>query len=386
MKNYYKYDLILEIGVQQLNRKHIMNDLYLTRVTLIGNIKENDEEAWREFCVFYWDVITGWARRMGCSDAVAKDVFQETIVSLMRQLPKFDYDLKKGRFRAFLKTIVKRRVYDIYRKEGRYVNPVPEDSEGTDSDIAVFDKIIQKNSKNEITYDSDLIWLDSILKLAIKNVAENMDPTTYLSFKLYVLEERPVEEVINATRIDKIGTVYQHKSRFLSALKKEFYNLIEAGEGENLDISKVGEKLFNQTLSHVVSGRTDLKTTIVDNKISDVLMERLNIVRSLIDDLKLSEETRDNVLIILEKNKEKSVKLKSNISIGRLEKNEIQFDYDDVSSLHATLAMDENNEIVLKDEFSTNGTFLNGERINEPKKIIKGDIIQVGSEAAIVLI
>ena len=363
-----------------------MNDLYLTRVTLIGNIKENKEEAWNEFCVFYWNVIIGWARQLGCSDAVAKDVFQETVVSLMRQLPNFDYDIGKGRFRSFMKTIVKRRVYDIYRREGKYVSLADPESDDF-SDIAILDKLQYEQKKQEITYDSDLIWMDSLLKKAVRIVSEKLEPTTYLSFKLYVLEERPVEEVIKATGIDKIGTVYQHKSRFLSALKDEFYVLVKATCEENeINISQHGDKLFSQILSRVVEGRNDLKTTIVDNLPPEEMFSRLQIVKEISHELNLNDELTPSYLIVIENGKKETKLLDKNLIIGRTENSDILLDYDDVSSMHATIEYKENKKVILKDEYSTNGTYLNGNKISEPVTVISGDIIQIGSNAAIILI
>ncbi|HJO94725.1 MAG TPA: sigma-70 family RNA polymerase sigma factor [Victivallales bacterium] len=365
-----------------------MNDLYLTRVTLIGNIKENKEEAWNEFCVFYWDVITGWARRLWCSDAVAKDVFQETIVSLMRQMPNFDYDVGKGRFRSFMKTIVKRRVYDIYRKEGKYVNFSSSDNDSDNSsDISFLDKLQYEHKKQEITYDSDLVWMDSILKKAIRIVAEKLDPKTYLSFKLYVLEERSVEDVIKATGIEKIGTVYQHKSRFLTALKNEFYALLNSTSEENeINFSQHGDKLFSQTLSSVIEGRIDLKTTVIETLPPEEMISRLNIVRKLISEINLNEEYGTHVLIFIENSRRKIVHLDKKITIGRSLRVDIQLDYDDISSIHATIENNKNEEVILKDEYSTNGTYLNGNIISSPVKLTAGDIVQIGSNSVLILL
>ncbi len=206
-----------------------MEDLYLTRITLLNNIKDNKEEAWTEFCAFYWDVITGWARKFGCSEAVAKDIFQETVVSLMKQLPYFEYDTDKGKFRAFIKTIVKRRVYDIYRKEKKYINLDynKDNDEGTSED-KLFDKLINEYTDPNNSAKYDLVWMDSLVRQAIRISSTKLDPQTYQSFKLYVLEERPVEDVLKQTGIETIGAVYQHKSRFLTSVKNEFYTLIRS--------------------------------------------------------------------------------------------------------------------------------------------------------------
>ena len=76
-----------------------------TRLTLIQKVKDPDnEEAWFEFHQLYWDLVIGWARMYGCSETLAQDVFQETMVNLLRNLSDFDYDRDKGHFRSYLKT------------------------------------------------------------------------------------------------------------------------------------------------------------------------------------------------------------------------------------------------------------------------------------------
>ena len=55
-----------------------------------------DAEAWKQFYQFYWEVITGWAQRAGCDYARAQDIFQETMICLMRKLQKFDLLFANG--------------------------------------------------------------------------------------------------------------------------------------------------------------------------------------------------------------------------------------------------------------------------------------------------
>ena len=366
-----------------------MKDQFLTRVTLLGNIKENKEEAWNEFCVFYWDIIIGWAKQLGCSDTVAKDVFQETIISLIRQLPNFTYDLDKGRFRSFIKTIVKRRVYDIYRKESKYVRITNHD-DGTESDIAsdiaAIDKMHYKGKVPDLAYDSDLVWIDSLLKKAIKLTAEKLDPKTYQSFKLYVLEEKPVEEVVQSTGIGQ-GTVYQHKSRFLSTLKKEFYKLInETSERGEVNIDKQGEKIFSQALAKVVEGRIDLKTTFLVSTPPEKLLNRLKIVKEIINELEENANAYKNALVVIENGKKNTYEISDSTTIGRAKASDIILDYDDVSTVHASILKDKNSNFTIMDTDSSNGTYLNGKRLEQTKKLISGDIIQIGANSAMVFI
>ena len=67
------------------------------------------------------------------------------------------------------------------------------------------------------------------------------------------------------------------------------------------------------------------------------------------------------------------------LTIGRLRNNDIVIDDQSVSRSHATLIIN-GNEYSVRDMGSTNGTFINGMRINGLSNLKKNDILKVGSE------
>lgn len=67
----------------------------------------------------------------------------------------------------------------------------------------------------------------------------------------------------------------------------------------------------------------------------------------------------------------------SPMTLGRVEDNQIEINHNSVSSSHAELVFDE-NDYVVRDLESTNGTRVNGERINE-QKLRKGDNVRFGN-------
>lgn len=66
------------------------------------------------------------------------------------------------------------------------------------------------------------------------------------------------------------------------------------------------------------------------------------------------------------------------LRIGRWMDNEIVLDAPGVSRYHATLAYDGGSQPVLTDIGSTNGTFVNGELLDEPRPISSGDLVSLG--------
>lgn len=70
--------------------------------------------------------------------------------------------------------------------------------------------------------------------------------------------------------------------------------------------------------------------------------------------------------------------LRGTITIGRKEGNTIKLDDQYASGNHAKIIV-KNNEIVIEDLNSTNGVFINDERVNGYAKLRANDLIRIGS-------
>ena len=66
------------------------------------------------------------------------------------------------------------------------------------------------------------------------------------------------------------------------------------------------------------------------------------------------------------------------ISLGRSKDNDITIDDDSVSRHHATI-IQSSSGIVINDNGSSNGTFINGNRINQESVLKKNDILKLGT-------
>lgn len=66
--------------------------------------------------------------------------------------------------------------------------------------------------------------------------------------------------------------------------------------------------------------------------------------------------------------------------IGRNPMSQIKYSFDDVSDKHAYICKKSNGEIVLIDNNSTNGTYVNGYKINSPYVLKKGDHVLISNK------
>src|SRR4029079_2682188 len=89
--------------------------LQATRNSLIERLGNWEDRArWQEFFDTYWRLIYGVARKSGLSDAEAQDVVQDTVISVAKNITR--YDKKAGSFKSCLLQLTRWRIIDQVRK------------------------------------------------------------------------------------------------------------------------------------------------------------------------------------------------------------------------------------------------------------------------------
>lgn len=359
-------------------------DINKTRLTLIRKIKNTENAAaWEDFVAVYKGMIMNWATYMGCNQTMADDVFQESIISLLRNLENFEYNPTKGKFRGYLKTLVSRRVKDAFRRKKLiYENEFVNDS---NDQAHYIDSIEDMHAPDEAKLD--LMWVTSVVSLALKNAKIKVDSNTYDSFKLYAVQELPVAEVCARLGIDKEGTVYQQKSRFVKLVSKELEDLLKDWG----DISFCGSQLsldepsLLKCITEIIKDITTVNQTMIFQPVSNKLDAHISLacktmVKNPIPDFKadvpciLNSALSPHKWVPLETDK---------CTIGRIQSATISMHVNGVSSLHAIVYKKE-LQWYIKDENSTNGTFLNGEKLSSELLLKNGDIIHIAENMLVI--
>lgn len=181
-----------------------INDV--TSPTFVRGLKAVEEDSWDHFYFQYAPMILAFARKKGCSDALAEDVLQETIVALYRVLPNFEYNREKGKFRSFLFRVASSKVVDAYRRNKRLVSI--EDSEVIDkfhSDMEPYTSTC--NDWNET-------WDNNLLGLAI-DIAK-----TFECFERTFVKNEAVADVAEDLDMDA-NLVYQHRHKVHQVIVEE---------------------------------------------------------------------------------------------------------------------------------------------------------------------
>ena len=197
-------------------------ELIPTRATLIDRLKDwQDQPSWQEFFDTYWKLIYGVARKAGLTDAESQDVVQETMSSVAKHMPTFNYDPAIGSFKAWLLNMTRWRIVGQFRKRG----PVTQDAFIGDSDTgtAPAEKVADPAGP---LLDSmwDAEWQNNLLEAAIVKVKRRIDPEKFQVFDLNVNKDWPAEKVAGRFGIT-VDQVYVIKHRLTEAIREEVKRL-----------------------------------------------------------------------------------------------------------------------------------------------------------------
>ncbi len=199
-----------------------------TRVSLLEKVRTSDNRAWEEFYAVYWAPILGYCRKIGLGDADAQDVLQASMMQLMRQLPTFQYDRSKGRFRNFLITIVHRQALKHFRKQKRLKEialEVPAHADGQ----APIDRLASTAEPEESP--NLQAWQESLYLAAMEELRGNprIKPDTLAAFREYVIEKQPAEEVASRYGL-KVNALYAIRARTIEMLQKIVARLMQEAD------------------------------------------------------------------------------------------------------------------------------------------------------------
>ena len=197
------------------------DELIPTRASLIRRLKNwQDDASWKEFFQVYWKLIYGVARKAGLADAEAQDVVQETLVSVAKHMPTFNYDPSIGSFKAWLLNMTRWRIIGQFRKR----QPVADHAaDASSSHTATIDNVADPSAL-DINAVWEAEWETNLLSAAQENLKRKIDPQHSQIFDFYVGKEWPPEKVAERFGVS-VDRVYQIKHRVTEQLRAEVRRL-----------------------------------------------------------------------------------------------------------------------------------------------------------------
>ena len=189
-----------------------------TRLTLIQRVSsgERNERCWEEFIEAYKPYIYAILTKFNLSKELRDDLFQDILLGLWKDLPKFEYHPNKCKFRTWLSVVCRNVVLTYLKsKAGRKTSQEVNYETAYQNLDRVTDAEVEAIAENE--------WKLFIAEKAMENITEQ------LSEKLINIFNAAIEGISDADLAKDYGTtesnirVYRHRVK--NALMKEIIRL-----------------------------------------------------------------------------------------------------------------------------------------------------------------
>jgi RNA polymerase sigma-70 factor (ECF subfamily) len=188
-----------------------------TRASLLIQIKDlRNTRAWSEFDAIYRPILHRFAMACGLDEVNAEDAVQHGMTAVHKHIERFDYDPDKGRFRGWLRTVVNNHVRSLLKKRR---TPIAESHH--------LNRMENREEPPEAAFDR--MWMEEHLKFCLRKVRTEVDENTFIAFQRYVIDEWPVQQVCEATGMDR-NQVYKIKWSITQKLQGKMHRLLEGKE------------------------------------------------------------------------------------------------------------------------------------------------------------
>jgi RNA polymerase sigma-70 factor (ECF subfamily) len=190
-----------------------MND---TPLSLLDRLRRqpHDQPSWRRLTMLYAPLIRRWLLQHDTPEADADDLAQEVLLVLARDLGGFDHNGRTGAFRLWIRSITANRLRAYWRASRS------EPLNGLDDRLAQLE-----DPDSELGRLCDREHDEFIVRRLMELIEPEFAPSTWKSFRLLVLEERPAADVAESLGLS-VNAVLIAKSRVLRRLRQEGRGLI----------------------------------------------------------------------------------------------------------------------------------------------------------------
>ncbi len=183
-----------------------------TSLKLISQLKNHaNGEAWDRFFTAYTPLVERMCRRRGLQAADVEDVSQQVLMAVSRQIPRFQFDPDRGRFRSWLATITARMIARRWEAIGQEkpLGPLGEEISHGESP-SVCEEEFQA----------------ALLETALSRVQQQVEPLEWQAFVGLWQQDVPALEISRDLRCS-LSWVYRTKYKLLQLLSGEVQRLTD---------------------------------------------------------------------------------------------------------------------------------------------------------------
>lgn len=194
-----------------------------TSLTLLGQVRAKNPEAWERLVQLYGPLIYRWCRRACLQEADAADVGQDVFQAVSHAIARFEPSAGKGSFRRWLKTITNNKIRDFARRK----RPGSDGEGGSDAQAELWElpDVVEDDSDDPDAPSDQLL----LFRRAVELVLSEFKEETQQAFLRIAVEEHSPADVARDLGMT-LNAVYLAKSRVKRRIREEFEGLIEGGE------------------------------------------------------------------------------------------------------------------------------------------------------------
>jgi RNA polymerase sigma factor (sigma-70 family) len=189
-----------------------MSEIPPTRASLLVRLRDRgDESAWTEFIDLYGALVYNYARKQGLQAADAADLGQEVLRGVAASIGRLEYDPRRGLFRNWLFTLVRRRLADWRVAQHR----LP--CRSSDSATRHVLEQVEAPPLEEAAWEAE--WQERVFAWACEQVRKDVADSTWQAFWKTAMEGQRTQSV--ATELGLTASaVYVARHRVLARLKE----------------------------------------------------------------------------------------------------------------------------------------------------------------------
>ena len=189
-----------------------MSHSAVTQPSLLVRIRDRaDNDAWARFVEIYGPLIYGFVRKRGLQDADAVDLVQDVLRSVAGAISRLEYDPARGKFRAWLFTIVKNRLRNTLKVQAR--------RESGSGDSAVAEQLANEPGPDDWQVQWEADHQQRLFGWASEQVQAEVEDRTWQAFRKTAVDGSSGKEVARELNMS-VAAVYLAKSRVMARLKE----------------------------------------------------------------------------------------------------------------------------------------------------------------------
>lgn len=199
-----------------------MADSPHTQPSLLLRLRnERDRDAWSRFVEVYGPLVYGYLRKQGVQDADSADIAQDVMADVARSIKTFDYQPSPGAFRRWLFTVVKNRLRNHWRDNGRQPH-------GT-GDTRVLETLLQQpDQRRQETSAWDDNYQRRLFQYAADAVHGDFSEATWRAFWLTAVDGEVPSQVARSLGMT-VAAVYLAKARVIARIREQV-EMLDGGE------------------------------------------------------------------------------------------------------------------------------------------------------------